>query len=107
MVVIKQLIERGATVCAYDPVALEQARRLIGAWKGVELASNAAAAVRQADALLIVTEWKEFRSPDFPSLRQALKQPVIFDGRNLFDAAFARSEHIEYHCIGRPTEPAV
>ncbi len=107
LVVIKQLIERGATVCAYDPIALEQARRLIGAWKGVELASNAAAAVRQADALLIVTEWKEFRSPDFPSLRQSLKQPVIFDGRNLFDAAFARSEHIEYHCIGRPTEPAV
>ena len=107
LVVIKQLIDRGATVCAYDPVALAEARKLIGAWKGVDLAPSAAAAVLRADALLIVTEWKEFRSPDFPSLRQALKQPVIFDGRNLFDAAFARSERIEYHCIGRPTEPVV
>ena len=107
LVVIKQLIDRGATVCAYDPVALAEARKLIGAWKGVDLAPSAAAAVLRADALLIVTEWKEFRSPDFPSLRQALKQPVIFDGRNLFDATFARSERIEYHCIGRPTEPVV
>ena len=107
LVVIKQLIDRGATVCAYDPVALAEARKLIGAWKGVDLAPSAAAAVLRADALLIVTEWKEFRSPDFPSLRQALKQPVIFDGRNLFDATYARSERIEYHCIGRPTEPVV
>ena len=107
LVVIKELIDRGATVCAYDPVALEQAGGMIGAWKGVELAASAAVAVEQADALLIITEWKEFRSPDFPLLRQVLKQPVIFDGRNLFDAAFARGERIEYHCIGRPTEPVV
>jgi UDPglucose 6-dehydrogenase len=104
LVVIKQLIDRGATVCAYDPVALGEARRLLEAWKGVELTTSATSAVRGADALLIVTEWKEFRSPDFPSLRDALRSPVIFDGRNLFDAEFARSEGIEYHCIGRPTE---
>jgi UDPglucose 6-dehydrogenase len=102
LVVAKGLIERGATVCAYDPVAIEEAGRIMRGWRGIEFASSAPAAARGADALVIVTEWKEFRSPDFGELRNALKQPVVFDGRNLFDPAFARDGGIEYHCIGRP-----
>jgi UDPglucose 6-dehydrogenase len=101
LVVAKGLIERGATVCAYDPVAVEEARRAMKGWKGVEFASSATAATEGADALVVVTEWKEFRSPDFSELRSALKQPVIFDGRNLFDPAFIRDAGIEYHCVGR------
>jgi UDPglucose 6-dehydrogenase len=59
------------------------------------------AALAGADALVIVTEWKEFRSPDFDAIAKALKQPVIFDGRNLYDPAALRSRGIEYHAIGR------
>jgi len=102
LVVVKGLIERGATVCAYDPVAVLEARRVTQGWQGVEFAPNAPAAAEGADALVVVTEWKEFRSPDFAALRHALKQAVIFDGRNLFDPEFIVSEGIEYHCVGRP-----
>jgi UDPglucose 6-dehydrogenase len=105
LVVMKGLIEGGATVCAYDPVAVEQARRVMHGWKGVEFAPNASAAAQGADALVVVTEWKEFRSPDFSALRKGLKEPVIFDGRNLFDPEFVSGEGIEYHCVGRPGAP--
>jgi UDPglucose 6-dehydrogenase len=102
LVVIRDLIGKGATISAYDPVAVDAARRSTSAWKGVDFAHSAMAAAQGADALVIVTEWKEFRSPDLDALRSDLKQPVVFDGRNLFDPAFVSSEGIEYHCVGRP-----
>jgi len=101
LVIIKGLTDRGATVRAYDPVAISEARRGTRGWRGIEFAASGPAATQGADALVIATEWKEFRSPDFSALRSDLKQPVIFDGRNLFDPAFARGEGIEYHCVGR------
>jgi UDPglucose 6-dehydrogenase len=103
LVVIRDLIGKGATVCAYDPVAVDEARRATSAWQGVDFAPSASAAAQGADALVIVTEWREFRSPDLAALRSGLKQPVVFDGRNLFDPAFVRGEGIEYHGIGRMT----
>ena len=59
-------------------------------------------ALNDADALIIVTEWKEFRSPDFEAIRVALRHPVIFDGRNMYDPAIVRASGLEYHAIGRP-----
>jgi UDPglucose 6-dehydrogenase len=106
LVVIKGLTERGATVCAYDPVAIEQARRSTQGWRGIEFAAGGPAAAEGADALVIVTEWKEFRSPDFDDLRRNMKQAVIFDGRNLFDPAFVREAGFEYHGVGRPSPAA-
>jgi UDPglucose 6-dehydrogenase len=101
LVVIKGLTERGATVCAYDPVAIAEAKRCTQGWRGIEFASSGPAATEGADALVIVTEWKEFRSPDFADLKRCLKQPLIFDGRNLFDPAFVREEGMEYYGVGR------
>jgi UDPglucose 6-dehydrogenase len=70
-------------------------------WPGIEFAPSAAEAVEGADALVIVTEWKEFRSPDFDHLKRTLRQPVVFDGRNLFDPELMRTEGLEYYSIGR------
>jgi UDPglucose 6-dehydrogenase len=100
-VVVRELTARGASVVAYDPVATDEARRSMQGWPGIEFVASAREAVEGADALVIVTEWKEFRSPDFDHLRRSLRQPVVFDGRNLFDPALLHGEGLEYHCIGR------
>jgi UDPglucose 6-dehydrogenase len=99
--IIASLLAAGAQVTAYDPVAMDSARRAIGDAQGLEYAANAMAALNGADALVIATEWKEFRSPDFDAIARALKQPVIFDGRNLYDPAILRARGFEYHAIGR------
>jgi UDPglucose 6-dehydrogenase len=101
LVIIEALLARGATVNAYDPVALDVARGLLGGRAGVTLCDSARAALHDCDALLIVTEWKEFRSPDFDAIRTELKQPVVIDGRNLYDPALAAGAGIEYYPIGR------
>jgi UDPglucose 6-dehydrogenase len=98
---IELLLGAGARVQAYDPVAAAEAQRLYGADSGVQLAKNAYDAVRGADALAIVTEWQEFRSPDFERLRELLKAPVIFDGRNLYDPAMLARFGFSYYAIGR------
>jgi len=100
--VIQTLLAAGATVSAYDPVATEEAKKLIGPLAGLSYADNPMAACDSADALLIVTEWKEFRSPDFDDIRQHLKTPVIFDGRNLYSPSVMRDAGFEYFSIGRP-----
>jgi len=100
-VLVAELLARGATVCAYDPVAMDEARRVFGGDERISYARTSDAALTGADALAIVTEWKEFRSPDFAQVRTALKQPVVFDGRNLYDPRVVRAEGIEYHPIGR------
>jgi UDPglucose 6-dehydrogenase len=100
-VVLDALMRRGASVCAYDPVAMDEARKIYGGVKSVSFAGSAMEAVEGADALVIMTEWKAFRSPDFAGLKRALKEPVIFDGRNLYDPVVVRGHGIEYHAIGR------
>ncbi|HZP93998.1 MAG TPA: UDP-glucose/GDP-mannose dehydrogenase family protein [Burkholderiales bacterium] len=101
-VVINGLLMRGAKVTAYDPVATKEARRVYAAESAVSFADTPNAALDGADALLIVTEWKEFRSPDFDEIKRRLKQPVVVDGRNLYDPAMMREQGIEYLSIGRP-----
>ncbi len=101
-VLIGELLAAGAQVCAYDPVAIEEARRVFGAAaRRLHFADSPMAALDAADALAIVTEWKEFRSPDFTAIRDRLKLPLIFDGRNLYDPAEVRRHGLEYHAIGR------
>ena len=100
-VLIEALLARGATVCAYDPVAMPEAQRIFGDDKRISYATTPQGALEGADALAIVTEWKEFRSPDFPTIKAALKAPVIFDGRNLYDPAHVRAAGLEYQAIGR------
>ncbi|HPO18438.1 MAG TPA: UDP-glucose/GDP-mannose dehydrogenase family protein [Rubrivivax sp.] len=100
-VLIAELLARGASVAAYDPVAMAEARRVLPAAEALSFAGGAMQALDGADALVIVTEWKEFRSPDFAGIRAALRQPVIFDGRNMFTPATVKAAGIEYHAIGR------
>jgi UDPglucose 6-dehydrogenase len=99
--IIDSLLAAGARVTAYDPVAMDSARRAIGDVPGLDYAPDAMSAVKGADALVIATEWKEFRSPDFDAIAAALRQPVIFDGRNLYEPLALRARGIEYHAIGR------
>jgi UDPglucose 6-dehydrogenase len=106
---VAALLERGATVRAYDPVAMDEARRVFAidlhdepqAHARLSFARSEAETVIGADALVIVTEWKAFRSPDFSALKRALKMPLIFDGRNLYEPATMAELGIEYHAIGR------
>ena len=98
---IADLFAAGATITAYDPVAMHEAQRVFGDEPRLQYAENPMGALDQADALVIVTEWKEFRSPDFDAIKATLKNPVIFDGRNLYDPKFVRDAGIEYFAIGR------
>jgi UDPglucose 6-dehydrogenase len=100
-VVIATLVERGAQVVAYDPVAMPEARHVYEGNGAVTFADDAMAAVQGADALVIITEWKAFRSPDFAAVKRALKAPVIFDGRNLYEPSVVRGHGLEYYPIGR------
>ncbi len=99
--VIKDLLAAGATVTAYDPVAMHEARRCFPDESRLAYADNQTGALANADALIIVTEWKEFRSPDFAMMKATLKEPVIFDGRNMYDPAMVRGLGFEYLAIGR------
>lgn len=100
-IVIRELARRGAAVQAYDPAAMPTAQRDLADVAGLTFAENQGRALQGADALVIVTEWKEFKSPDFDTIKSALKQPVVFDGRNLYDPAFMHAMGIEYVGIGR------
>ena len=100
-VIVHELARRGAAVQAYDPVATAEARRVLGDVPGLRFTNHQTEALEGADALLIVTEWKEFRNPDLETVRAKLKQPVVFDGRNLWDPAYVRGHGFEYQGIGR------
>jgi len=100
-VVLAELFERGATVTAYDPVAMDEARRIFGDEPRLRYAASPMEALDGAQALVIVTEWKEFRSPDFGRIRAALKDPVVFDGRNLYEPALVKAAGLDYEPIGR------
>ncbi|SEA35606.1 UDP-glucose dehydrogenase family protein [Acidovorax soli] len=98
---LADLLAAGATVTAYDPVAMSEAQRVLGDEPRIRYAQTPNEALEGADALVIVTEWKEFRSPDFELLKARLKQPLIVDGRNLYDPAWVRSQGFDYLAIGR------
>jgi UDPglucose 6-dehydrogenase len=98
---IHDLLSAGATIAAYDPVAMHEARRIFNNEIRVTLADHPMAALDNADALVIVTEWKEFRSPDFTAIKQKLKFPLIFDGRNLYDPKTVKDAGLDYRAIGR------
>lgn len=100
-VIIQEIVKRGGAVRAYDPVAMQEAQRLLASDPGVTFADAPMAALDGADALIIVTEWKEFRSPDFAAIKSRLKTPVIFDGRNLYDPQAVKEAGLEYISIGR------
>ena len=99
--VIKDLLSAGASVTAYDPVASHEARHCFPNEPALSYADTQGEALNNADALVIVTEWKEFRSPDFGAIKAKLKAPVIFDGRNLYDPKVVRGLGFEYQAIGR------
>jgi len=98
-VIIKELVDRGASICAYDPVAMPEAKRVIE--DAIDYADSPMAALEGADALLIVTEWKEFRSPDFEEMARRLKSKRIFDGRNMYAPAVVKAAGLVYEGIGR------
>jgi len=100
--IIAALIARGARIVAYDPVAMPEARRLYGDAASITYAATPMEAVSGADGLVVVTEWQEFRSPDFDSIGRALRTPLVFDGRNLYEPAQVRAAGLEYFAIGRP-----
>jgi UDPglucose 6-dehydrogenase len=104
LVIIEALLAEGASIRAYDPVAREGAQRLLAGRCDagrLQFCHDAYEGLQGADALLIATEWKEFRSPDFDRLRALLAEPVIFDGRNLYDPAFMQRLGFAYFAIGR------
>ncbi len=100
-VLIGELIKAGATITAYDPVAMDEAKRIFKDEKHLSFVDTQDDALKNADALIIVTEWTEFRSPDFALIKSSLKAPFIFDGRNLYDPKAVRSLGFEYFPIGR------
>jgi UDPglucose 6-dehydrogenase len=100
-VIIEALTKRGARIKAYDPVAMDEARRAMKNISGIEFTGTQADALLGCDALIIVTEWKEFKSPDFDAIKSSLKQPVIFDGRNLYEPDFMNAIGIQYFGVGR------
>lgn len=98
-VIIKELSDRGASICAYDPVAMTEAKRVIS--EPVDYVDDSMQALKGADALVIVTEWKEFRSPDFHEIARLLKSKRIFDGRNMYDPSVVKEAGLIYEGIGR------
>jgi UDPglucose 6-dehydrogenase len=110
-IIIQELIKHGARVKAYDPVATKEAQHFfeldfknnVQSLKQVSYGDTMQSVLKQADALVIVTEWKEFRSPDFKLLKEELKDSIIFDGRNLYEPEDMRLLDIEYYGIGRAT----
>ncbi len=102
-VLIEDLTAAGASVRAYDPAAAAEAEKIFENNPKVEICASALAALEGADALAIVTEWQEFRSPDFAALKSKLKTPAIFDGRNLYDPVVLKTQGFEYYPVGRKT----
>jgi UDPglucose 6-dehydrogenase len=100
-VIIRELINRGASVAAYDPVANVEAEKIFPQEPHLSFPSDLYDALDSADGLIVVTEWKEFRSPDLDRVREQLRQPIIFDGRNVFDPGTVRDHGLDYYSIGR------
>ncbi len=99
--VMAELTARGAIVQAYDPVAMDEAARVMPGMPGLHYAAGWMQALEGADALLVVTEWKEIRNPDFDAIKSTLKEAVVFDGRNLYEPALMQALGIHYQAVGR------
>lgn len=99
VVIINALLEAGAKVKAYDPVATEEAKRIIG--DRIEYATDRNEAIMDADALVVITEWAEFRVPNYPMMKRLMKEKLIFDGRNIFEPAEMKEFGFTYYSIGR------
>jgi UDPglucose 6-dehydrogenase len=104
LTVISRLVDAGATVKAYDPQAVTTARQELGEIPLVSYASSCYDAVKGADALVINTEWSSFREPDFERMKSLMKQPVIFDGRNLYNQAKITQLGFQYFFVGKKIE---
>jgi UDPglucose 6-dehydrogenase len=100
-VILERVWQMGATVTVYDPVAMDEARRIYGERPDLTFAPGPMEALEGADALLIATEWKPFKSPDFARMKALLREPLVFDGRNLYEPARVRAAGLEYFPIGR------
>jgi UDPglucose 6-dehydrogenase len=100
-VVMETLWEAGATVRVFDPEAMDECRRIYGERDGLIYCANQQETLQGADALVVVTEWQMFRSPDFDHIKQTLSAPVVFDGRNIYDPERLRAEGFSYYAIGR------
>ncbi len=100
-VLMEALWEAGATVQAYDPEAMEEAQRIYGLRDDLTLSGTPQAAIKGADALVICTEWRQFRAPDFDQITALLKEPVIFDGRNMYEPERMKQKGFTYYAIGR------
>jgi UDPglucose 6-dehydrogenase len=98
--IIKALLARGAKVQAYDPEAMEVARSHFGV--RIDYATNSYEALKGADALVVVTEWNEFREPDYARMKTLMRSPTVFDGRNIYTPQTMRSQGFTYFSIGRP-----
>ncbi len=101
--VIEELLNEGASVRLYDPVAMDEVKRIYGERDGVFYALNQDDAVKGSNALVVLTEWLVFRSPDFEMIKRDLSHPVIFDGRNIYSPEFMEQSGFTYHSIGRPS----
>ncbi len=101
LTLIEALLDEGVTICAHDPAAIDHARALLG--NRIDYAETNYEALSGADALVVVTDWNEYRHPDFQRVKRTLKQPVIVDGRNLYDVEKMRELGVRYHSIGRPS----
>ena len=99
LVVIRRLLEAGSEVVAYDPVAMDESRRRLG--DSIRYAKDIYDAVVEADALLLLTEWKEFRMPSWLAVKKLMAHPLVIDGRNIYDPQEMQEYGFEYHCIGR------
>ena len=102
LALIEELLRRGARVRSFDPVAAGEAQRVLGEQPNHTHCARAMQALEGADALIVVTEWKEFRSPDFEHMKSLMRHPVVFDGRNIYEPAAMRRHGFEYTGIGRP-----
>jgi UDPglucose 6-dehydrogenase len=102
LVLVRELAARGARIVAHDPEAMDRAREALGDVAALDYAASPLAALEGADALVVVTEWKVYRLPDFARMRSLLRQPVVIDGRNLYEPEMMRECGLEYHPLGRP-----
>jgi len=99
--IIRRLSELGAQIVAYDPQATEQAKKIFGATANIQYATDMLEALEGVDALLLLTEWRQFRQPDFDEMKKRMRNPLIFDGRNQYNPSLMKQHGFEYHCIGR------
>lgn len=105
IVVVQELLERGAAITAYDPIAREQAKEMLGHLNNIFFAKDMMEALQDKDALLLLTEWRQFRQPDWKDIGTKLKRKIVFDGRNIYDEERLEKARFEYYCVGRGSLP--